>query len=90
MASTFGVAGPLAGFDEKGLEKVKRSRLSLHMKTRRVRRWLLVQLVSVPVAEEQEQDEPKVASAQQQERLDHALNSLTFEKMLMHQTRTWI
>jgi hypothetical protein len=48
MSSTVSVAGSLFQ-EEKALKGVRRSRFSMHLNTRRARRWLLVQLVSVPV-----------------------------------------
>jgi hypothetical protein len=60
------------------------------MKTRRVRRWLLVQLVSVPVGQEQEADETHLMKTKQQERFERGLDSLAFEKMMVQQSRTWI
>lgn len=61
MASTIGVVGRAVQPDEAVLRGMKRSWLSLHFNTRRVRRWILVQLVSVPVQTEVEQE---TASAQ--------------------------
>jgi hypothetical protein len=43
------MAGPLTPADDAVIAGVRRSRLSIHLSTPRVRRWLLVQLVSVPV-----------------------------------------
>lgn len=48
MSSTVSVAGSLFQ-EEKALKGVRRSRFSMHLNTRRARRWLLVQLVSMPV-----------------------------------------
>jgi hypothetical protein len=45
------LVGPIARADDPVLKGVRRSRLSIHMTTPRVRRWLLVQLVSIPVEE---------------------------------------
>jgi hypothetical protein len=49
MPSTLQMAGPLAATDDAAIAGVRRSRLSIHLSTPRVRRWLLVQLVSVPL-----------------------------------------
>jgi hypothetical protein len=49
MPSTLQMAGPLTPADDAVIAGVRRSRLSIHLSTPRVRRWLLVQLVSVPV-----------------------------------------
>ncbi len=46
MSSTVSLANSLA--HEEALRGVRRSRFSFHFKTRRVRRWLLIQFVSVP------------------------------------------
>ena len=47
MASTTSMIGPLTPGDEVILKGVRRSRFSFHFNTGRMRRWLLVQLVSV-------------------------------------------
>ncbi|HKP52958.1 MAG TPA: hypothetical protein VJ183_09930 [Chloroflexia bacterium] len=62
MASTMGMVGRAVQPDEAVRNVMKRSRFSLHFNTRRVRRWFLVQLVSIPV---QAVDEQETASAQQ-------------------------
>ena len=49
MASTIGIAGRAVQPDEAVLKGMKRSRFSLHFITRRVRYWILVQMVSVPM-----------------------------------------
>ncbi|MFL5731613.1 MAG: hypothetical protein ACJ78Q_00310 [Chloroflexia bacterium] len=49
MPSTLQMAGPMAATDDAAIDGVRRSRLSIHLSTPRVRRWLLVQMVSVPV-----------------------------------------
>ena len=56
MASTIGVVGRAVQPDEAMRNVIKRSRFSLHFNTRRVRRWFLVQLVSVPVQTGDEQE----------------------------------
>ena len=56
------LVGPIAGTDDPILKRMRRSRLSIHMTTPRVRRWLLVQLVSIPV--EQQADDTPVPFAQ--------------------------
>ena len=90
-SSTFGVAGPLTGYDEKGLEKVRRSRLSLHMQTRHVRRWLLVQLVSVPVDEMEGAGSPQQGQTlQAREHAERDLSNLTTQYHVAQPTRTWM
>jgi hypothetical protein len=56
VASTIGVVGRAVQPDEAMRNVIKRSRFSLHFNTRRVRRWFLVQLVSVPVQTGDEQE----------------------------------
>ena len=60
MATSLNVAGSLSR-EEPALKGIRRSRFSIHFNTRRVRRWLLVQLVSIP-AEPSADDDGKVAS----------------------------
>jgi hypothetical protein len=60
VASTIGMVGRAVQPGEAVLNGVKRSRFSLHFNTRRVRRWVLVQLVRVPA---QTGDEQETASA---------------------------
>jgi hypothetical protein len=45
------LVGPMASADDPVLKRMRRSRLSIHLTTPHVRRWLLVQLVSIPVEE---------------------------------------
>lgn len=61
MASTMGIIGRAVQPDEAVLNGIKRSRFSLHFNTRRVRHWLLVQLVRIPL---QTRDEQETLSAQ--------------------------
>ncbi len=61
MSSTFGMANSLAPKDEAIFKGVRRSRFSLHFNTRRVRRWLLIQVVSVPVSAAAEEGEAPIA-----------------------------
>ncbi len=61
MASTLGMTGSLTPQEEALFKGVRRSRFSLHLNTRRVRRWLLIQMVSVPVAATTEESESHVA-----------------------------
>lgn len=51
MASTISTATIASApvYDEPALRGVRRSRFSFHLNTRRSRRWLLVQLVSIPL-----------------------------------------
>ena len=66
MPSTLQMAGPLTAADDAVIAGVRRSRLSIHLSTPRVRRWLLVQLVSVPVHpnnKEPNADNPSFAPA---------------------------
>ena len=42
MPSTLQMAGPLTAADDAVIAGVRRSRLSIHLSTPRVRRWLLV------------------------------------------------
>jgi len=56
-----GMVGRAVQPDEAMRNVMKRSRFSLHFNTRRVRHWFLVQLVSIPV---QTEDEQETASAQ--------------------------
>ncbi len=60
MASTIGMVSRTEQLGEAVLNGVKRSRFSLHFNTRRMRHWVLVQLVRVPVQTGEEQE---VASA---------------------------
>ena len=67
MPSTYQMAGPLTPADEAVIAGVRRSRFSIHLSTPRVRRWLLVQLVSIPVhvpAKEPNADNASFAPAQ--------------------------
>ena len=73
--------------DESLLQSVRRSRFSLHFKTLRTRRWLLVQWVSAPIQatgewlegiarrlnRERELSRPTLASLCDQYRMDSAL-----------------
>jgi hypothetical protein len=67
MSSTIGMVGPLPALEDKALTGTRRSRLSLHFNTPRVRRWLLVQLVTMPVGETEEQIETRYNHNQAQE-----------------------
>lgn len=57
MGTTISMAKPI----EAPLKGARRSRLSLHFNTPRVRRWLLVQLVSIPLDEIDEDESPELA-----------------------------
>ena len=52
MATTIGMTGPVPLLDDTASRGAHRSRFSNHFNTPRVRRWLLVQVVSVPVSED--------------------------------------
>jgi hypothetical protein len=56
MASTVGIANPF----EESIKGVRRSRFSFHFNTPRVRRWLLVQLVTLPVDEADVEPNPEL------------------------------
>ncbi|HYO48851.1 MAG TPA: hypothetical protein VEW94_03275 [Chloroflexia bacterium] len=43
------IVSSIAQLDATPVKGVRRSRFSLHLNTPRVRRWLLVQIVSIPV-----------------------------------------
>ena len=60
MASTIEMVGRAVQLDEAVLNGLKRSRFSLHFKTLRVRHWILVQLVRIPI---QAVDERETVSA---------------------------
>lgn len=61
MSSTLGLASSITGQEDAVLKGVRRSRLSMHLNSRRVRRWLLIQLVSYPVSEPSEEIETPTA-----------------------------
>jgi hypothetical protein len=61
MASTVGIANPF----EEPMKGVRRSRFSFHFNTPRVRRWLLVQLVTLPVDATADEPDPKLAKLAQ-------------------------
>ena len=61
MASTIGTVGRAVQPDEAVLNGMKRSRLSLHVNTRRVWHWISAQLVSVSM---QTEDEDETISVQ--------------------------
>ena len=48
MAATFSITNPAPSRESLALKGVRRARYSFHFVTRRTRRWLLVQWVSVP------------------------------------------
>jgi hypothetical protein len=64
MSSIVGMVGPLPSLEEKALNGAKRSRLSLHFTTPRVRRWLLVQLVTMPVGDTEDETETRHSPVQ--------------------------
>ncbi len=61
MATTATIASSPMG-DESTLRGVRRSRFSFHLNTRRSRRWLLVQLVSIAVDSAADGTEPALAA----------------------------
>lgn len=61
MSSTLGLASSITGQEEVVLKGVRRSRWSMHLNSRRVRRWLLIQFVSYPVSEPSEDIETPAA-----------------------------
>lgn len=61
MSTTLGMAGSLSAKEEAVFKGVRRSRFSFHLNTRRVRRWLLIQVVSFPVSETAQDDEASIA-----------------------------
>lgn len=63
MASLTGTISSLAPSNGALAEGVRRSRLSIHFNTPSRRRWLLVQLVSIPVAWTEEHNEKLARSA---------------------------
>ncbi len=61
MATTATIANSQTS-DEPALRGVRRSRFSFHLNTRRSRRWLLVQLVSIAVDGTADGTEPTLAA----------------------------
>ncbi len=61
MSSTLGMAKSLTPQEEAIFKGVRRSRFSFHLNTRRVRRWLLIQVVSIPVSATGEEAEAPIA-----------------------------
>ena len=61
MSTTLGMTSSLGVKEEAVLTGVRRSRFSFHLNTRRVRRWLLIQVVSVPVSATAEAGEAPIA-----------------------------
>lgn len=54
MATSISMAKSAAQAKEPSLSGIKRSRFSFHFNTARTRRWLLVQLVTAPAIEEED------------------------------------
>ena len=88
MASTIGMAGRAVQPDEGLLNDLKRSRFSLHFNTRRVRHWILVQLVSVPVRTRDAQ-ENESAQPVQFRGLQTTVRRLVDEYMVTQFARRW-
>ncbi len=89
--TALGIAGPLASLDDQVLKGVRRSRFSLHLKTHKVRRWLLVQFVSVPVEEIEDQDAARLARrAQAQRRQPDTLQSMVEQYRATQPMRSWM
>jgi hypothetical protein len=93
MTSSIGNVGLFAKADDSALKGIRRSRISLHLRTHRVRHWVLVQFVSVPVpVEEAHEDhvEKAVRSAQRQERLRSGMDRITNEYQMIRPARMWM
>ena len=88
MASAISMASSVARADEQVLNGARRSRFSLHFKTPRVRRWLLVQIVSVPVGEEKE--EVSRSLTKQAEAAQPTVSHLLDEYVLSSQARRFV
>lgn len=86
MTSTATIANSPT-YDEPALGGIRRSRFSFHLNTRRSRRWLLVQLVSIPL-EGTEQKLDRAASRHAREQtaqhktLDQLVDSYAISRML--------
>ncbi|HEX8597651.1 MAG TPA: hypothetical protein VF952_03955 [Chloroflexia bacterium] len=65
MSSALGMTNTLTAKEEALFKGVRRSRFSLHLNTRRVRRWLLIQIVSVPVSGSEESEAPVARQARE-------------------------
>ncbi len=52
-------------FEDIAPRGTRRSRLSMHLNTPRVRRWLLVQLVSIPVESDTDENLPAYAPTEE-------------------------
>jgi hypothetical protein len=86
MPSTLQMAGPLAATDDAAIAGVRRSRLSIHLTTLRVRRWLLVQLVSVPLHATNSEPTPDNASFARAETPRHAALDRLVDEYMTTQT----
>ena len=89
MASTIGMVGRAIQPDEAVLNGLKRSRFSLRFNTRRVRHWILVQLVSVPVQIGDEQETPP-AQPVQFRGLQFTIKRLVDDYMVSQFVRRWV
>lgn len=93
MTSSIGIAGVFAKADDSALKGIRRSRFSLHLRTHRVRHWLLVQFVSVPVPVDEAQEDrvsKAVRSVRRQERLRSSMDKIRDDYQMMRSTRMWV
>jgi hypothetical protein len=89
MASTIGMRDRAVQPDETVLNGLKRPRFSLHFNTRRVRYWILVQLVRVPV---QTRNELEIAYARPVEfrGLQTSIKRLVDDYMVAQFAHRWV
>ena len=66
MTTSAQVIGSKTPVEDAAIKGLRRSRFSLHLNSRRVRRWLLVQFVSVPVEEAVDEQLHDTYTAQKQ------------------------
>jgi hypothetical protein len=81
------MVGPLPALEDSTFRGAKRSRLSVHFTTPRVRRWLLVQLVTMPVGESEEDIETRHNHAQTSSR--HSLGNLVDNYRTNQALKVW-
>jgi hypothetical protein len=89
VASTIGMVGRAVQPDEAVLRGMKRSRFSLHVMTRRVRYWVLVQLVSVPVQTVNAQENTAAAQPMQYRNPQPTVERLMNDYIATQFTRRW-
>ncbi len=87
MAST--LITPALMVEEPALKGAHRSRLSVHFNTRRVRRWFLVQMVSVPVTAP-EDSQSSIANYRPQDRQRQTLGAIVDRYTLASALRPWM